>query len=57
MVSLIEGRDEAATQFITVEEDGGGDAFIDDSYLLVGIVNLNGQKDVRIQDATFLLRS
>ncbi len=57
MVSLIEGRDDVATQFVTVEEDGGGDALVDNSYLLVGIVSLNGQKDVRIQDATLLLRS
>jgi hypothetical protein len=57
MVPLIEGRDDATTQFVVVEEDGGGDALVDDSYLLVGIVSLNGQKDVKIEDATFLLRS
>ncbi len=57
LVSLIEGRDDAATQFVAVEEGGGGDALVDDSYLLVGIVSLNGQKDVGIQDAALLLRS
>ncbi len=57
MVSLIEDRDDVATQFVVVEEGSGGDALVDDSYLLVGIVNLNGQKDVRIQDVALLRRS
>jgi hypothetical protein len=57
MVSLIEGKDDATTQFVAIEERNGGDALVDDSYLLIGIVSLNGQKDVGIQDATLLLRS
>ncbi len=54
MVSLIEGTDDVATQFVAVEKGGGGDALVDDSYLLV---SLNGQKDVKIQDAVLLLKS
>ncbi len=54
LVSLIEGMDDAITQFVVVEEGGAGDAVVDDSYLLV---SLNGQKDVGIQDVALLLRS
>jgi hypothetical protein len=54
LVFLIEGTDDVANQFVAVEEGGVGDAFIDDSYLLI---SLNGQKDVEIQDIALLLRS
>ncbi len=54
LVSLIERRDDAATQFIAVEKGCANDALVDDSYLLV---SLNGQKDVEIQNVVLLLRS
>ncbi len=54
LVSLIEGTNDVVTQFVTVEEGGAGDAFVDDSYFLI---SLNGQKDVGIQDVALLLKS
>ncbi len=54
LVSVIEGMNNAATQFVAVEEGGAGDALIDDSYFFI---TLNGQKDVKIQDVALLLKS